>query len=157
MSRTRLPPLGSGARHPNTASLRTALRLHFRPMAYLRSPRTRRLVALLLTWCFTFAAFEAPIADVHDGGATHAELDQVTGESHADHAGVLGAPSSDEPVPGSSDHPVHVCHCTHPHTGVLTAPHVELQIFEHLIHEAIASDATPPTVVLDLPIDPPIA
>ena len=61
-------------------------------MAFLRSPRIRRAIGLLLAWCFVVAAVEAPIADVHDGGATHAEVDRVTGESHAQHgAPVLAA------------------------------------------------------------------
>lgn len=126
-------------------------------MAPLRSPRVRRVIGLLLAWSFAFAAFEAPIADVHDGGAPHAEVDRVTGESHADHENVLAERASERSIPGSSDHPVHVCHCTHAHAGVPATPRVELPLLESAYHEPVASEVGPPAVALDPPIHPPIA
>ncbi len=129
-------------------------------MAVLRTSRIRRLIALLLTWCFALAVFEAPIADVHDGGASHAEIDRVTGASHADHADVVGVISHavpDAPAPDASDHPVHVCHCTHAHAGLLATPHVALRIIEHVTHETTAADRMPLAVALAPPTPPPIA
>ena len=126
-------------------------------MAPLRSSRVRRFVELLLVWSFAFGAIEAPIADVHDGGAPHAEIDQVTGQSHSDHENVIGEQASDRSGTGSSDHPVHVCHCTHAHAGVLATARVELRVFERALHEAVASEVRPPAVALDPPTYPPIA
>ena len=126
-------------------------------MATLRSPRLRRVIGLLLAWCFAFAAIEAPIADVHDGGATHAEVDQVTGESHADHGGAIAHQTPDRPASGSSDHPVHVCHCTHAHAGMLAIANVELPLWERIVPLAVVPVMTPPARALDPPIRPPIA
>lgn len=121
----------------------------------LRSPRVRRIVALLLLWAFAFAGLEAPIADVHDGDATHAEVDRATGERHSGHesAGRGSSPSG----PESSDHPVHVCHCVHAHTGVLAAPSVELRTVERTVHITALTVLAPFAVALTPPTHPPTA
>lgn len=57
------------------------------------------------------SAVEAGIADVHDGDATHSELQRFSGVvAHSDAAG-----EPDEPL--LSGHSQHSCHCTHGHSG----------------------------------------
>ena len=126
-------------------------------MVVLRFPRLRRTLALLLTWCFLLATLEAPVADVHDGGASHAEVDRVTGEPHADHAHAFGHGSPDQPVPDPSDHPVHVCHCTHAHAGLLEMADVGLPLMERAVPLVTASAMLPPTLSLAPPTRPPRA
>lgn len=125
-------------------------------MAALRSLRVKRAIASLLIWCFAFAALEVPIADVHDGDATHAEVDRVTGASHADHGRLTDDQTPERPAPGSSDHPVHVCHCTHAHAGMLALPRVDLPVWEHGVPLAVAPEVPPPAVALAPPTHPPI-
>ena len=126
-------------------------------MLLLRPPRTKRFMALVLTSCLCLAAVEAPIADVHDGGATHAELDQVTGASHADHGGEIDRRIPEGTTPGPSDHPVHVCHCTHAHFGVLAASRVDLPDWEHPVRLMPAIAIIPRTIAIAPPTPPPTA
>ncbi len=124
-------------------------------MTALRSPGIQRVVALLLVLCFALVTVEAPIADVHDGGATHAEVDRVTGDSHAHHGVAFGEGLSDRSSPRHSDHPVHVCHCTHAHASVLATVHVELRVWERIVPITVSSEVTPLAIALDPPTHPP--
>lgn len=80
------------------------------PMPCVRLRFTRRLLAALLLLCFGIYGVESEVADVHD---IQAEREQVT----TGHGPVRNGPS--EIPSGSDSHPVHVCHCSHTHVGVL--------------------------------------
>src|SRR5690349_1195508 len=87
------------------------------PMRFLRLRPPRTVLTVLLTLAIGFTLAEEVVADVHDGGATHAEIDRATGVNHADEQGEAGAAFHSDPAggPAESDHPAHVCHCTHAH------------------------------------------
>jgi len=125
-------------------------------MARLRHPGVRRIIAALLTWCFVFAVAEVRIADVHDGDASHAEVDLLTGTSHATQD-VLGGHHGPASSADGGDHALHVCHCTHTHAGVLAASGMNLPVREQALPERMAADLLPPTVALDPPTHPPTA
>ena len=75
----------------------------------------RRLVAVILLLAFGATVAEAGMADVHDGDATHSELQRYAAVvAHA------ATPADTAPHPGEptrSGHTQHTCHCTHVHFG----------------------------------------
>ena len=96
----------------------------------------RRFTALLLMLCLGFFSVEALVADVHDGDATAAELQQdgaSHGGAHVAHAGIAGQDEAAQAAVHAEDggrstrddgrpvHTQHVCHCVHAHGVVDTA------------------------------------
>lgn len=97
----------------------------------------RRFTALLLMLCLAFFSGEALVADVHDGDATAAELQQdgaSHGGAHVAHAGTAGRDEAAQAAAvhaedggrstrddGRPVHTQHVCHCVHAHGAVDTA------------------------------------
>lgn len=78
----------------------------------------RRLIAVILLLAFGATVAEAGLPDVHDGDATHSELQRYDAVvAHTD-----AAPSVPDRHPGeptSSGHAQHSCHCAHAHFGWL--------------------------------------
>jgi hypothetical protein len=94
-----------------------------RSMPVLRRVSMRRLLAILLLLCFGLYGVESEVADVHD---TEAEYEHVSAGHELPHAMPVDKAPTDAPS-GADNHPVHVCHCTHTHVGVLgTAPTLNL-------------------------------
>jgi hypothetical protein len=129
-------------------------------MHVFRRAAARRLLSFLLAFALAVSLGEEGIADVHDGDATHAELDRATGVSHATH---LESKSSLDmvdrgqiPTPERSDHPVHVCHCTHAHLGLVAVSSPQVGTFEHSEPPVPGQVDIIPLVVLDLWTPPPI-
>jgi hypothetical protein len=119
----------------------------------------RRILTLLLGLALVASLGESGIADVHDGDATHAELDRATGASHESHAtGSLAEQPADRDAtsPGGPDHPVHVCHCIHVHLGVLAESSLEIETVEHSEPATASHEQAPPVVALELWTPPPI-
>ena len=78
----------------------------------------RRLIAMLLFLASGASIAEARIADVHDGDATHAELQQYDAVvAHVDEQPTDDANHRSEPA--RSGHAQHTCHCIHVHGGWL--------------------------------------
>lgn len=88
-------------------------------MPAVRLPTWRRLANALLLGSFLAFIGEIPVADVHDGDASASEVahaDQVAGHSHSESV------QQGETESGSSEHNLHVCHCTHSHLSCIPAP-----------------------------------
>ena len=129
-------------------------------MHLLRRASVRRLLTMVLAFALAVSLAEEGVADVHDGDATHAEIDRATGVSHASHSETPGArhavDPAGSPAPPGSDHPVHVCHCTHAHLGVVAVSTPDLDTVEHCERALSAREDTFPLVALDLWPPPPI-
>lgn len=129
-------------------------------MDLFRRPLARRILTLLLGLALMASLGESGIADVHDGDATHAELDRATGASHERHAdSSLPERPADpyETSPDHPDHPVHVCHCIHVHLGLLAESTLEIETVEHSEPATASREVAPPAVALELWTPPPIA
>ena len=130
-------------------------------MSVLGSPSLRRIMAAFLTVALLFSIGEEVIADVHDGGATHAEVDRATGISHAPDDGAAAGPAhvlQQESAPAESDHTVHVCHCSHVHGAVVTLAAATPRLSFFRFAAPFAMSAAPlAAVVLDRTTRPPIA
>jgi hypothetical protein len=127
-------------------------------MGVFRLPSLQRLVLLVLLLGLVGSLGERGIADVHDGGATHGEVDRATGISHdSHHTGVVDHPSSETGTPESSDHAAHVCHCSHSHTGVVSVPAALASVLSSTHREPLLSDQRPASVSVAPSLRPPIA
>ena len=116
----------------------------------------RRLIALLLLLASGASIAEARIADVHDGDATHAELQEYDAVvAHAD-----GQPADDtdhRSEPARSGHAQHTCHCIHVHGGWL-ATDVSSRPIARTTAVASPDDVdSPGSVVIAPQLRPPIA
>lgn len=129
-------------------------------MHLFRCTAVRRLLTFVLTFALAVSLAEEGIADVHDGDATHSEIDRATGVTHASHPDRPSAAHTldqgESSIPESPDHPVHVCHCTHVHLAVVTVPTSELDTVEHSEPALPAREDTLPIVALDRWTPPPI-
>ena len=76
----------------------------------------RRFIAVMLLLAFGATVAEAGMPDVHDGDATHSELQRYDAVvAHSDAAPSVPDRHPDEPM--SSGHAQHSCHCAHAHFG----------------------------------------
>jgi hypothetical protein len=122
-------------------------------MPFLRLAAVRRVLAALLLFCFGTYGVESEVADVHDRQVAH-------DNGAADHnAGSAGTGSQ---VPRGSDsgtdsHPIHLCHCTHTHAGVLGTAPTLTEVFRPAPPREWFSSDFSPSVRLRPPLRPPIA
>ena len=124
---------------------------------FLRVPLVRRLTSAFLALVFMGFTAETLIADVHDGDASAAEIEAISGGAAM---GANEAPSSPTPfVPdeSSSGHSAHACHCVHAHGGLLGAAEIWSSVAQPVVHVPGWSDVMPSSVSPEPRIRPPEA
>ena len=124
---------------------------------FLRLPLIRRLTSAFLAVVFMGFSAETLIADVHDGDASAAEIQALSGLAAIDGQ---AAPSSETPSPpddSSSGHSAHACHCVHAHGGLLGATEIRSAVAQPVIHVRGWSDLMPLSFSPEPRIRPPEA
>lgn len=103
----------------------------------------RRFIAVILLLAFGATVAEAGMPDVHDGDATHSEMQRYDAVvAHTDAAPAVPDGHPDEPM--SSGHAQHSCHCAHAHFGWLEVAVV--------MWPAVFDVATSPSGRIDAPV-----
>ena len=125
-------------------------------MRRLRNSAFRVATTLVVAFSLLFSLGEEVIADVHDGGATRAEVARITGATQQAGSS-LASHHVDSSAPTTSDHSVHVCHCSHVHGGVVAMTSLEPAVLLPAVERvAVFTSRRPPATALEFPSRPPI-